>query len=247
MDSMQLRKRNAKTNQNTAQAQGSGQSMSPPEFKPTAGPEVKANAGGQTQQNSGPMLIAQSGAPIVDSTKEAWDHYFDGNGEAVDIGPNTTSALLNGDQFQYYHNRIIGGETTALNGNFSVSMTYDVFHIGRTNILYDIQVNGEDCIVTYTLYADDGFWDPNFLLEDGNGSSSYDYATYGGSSSGSSSGGNSSFGSSGSGRSSGESESTGWRSADGVGPNLELPGGTPYAYNTTTMRYAFKASEYQHL
>jgi hypothetical protein len=40
-------------------------------------------------------------------------------------------------------------------------MTKRVFHIGRTNVSYNVAPNS----VTYKLYDGDGFWDPDFIDE----------------------------------------------------------------------------------
>ena len=42
-------------------------------------------------------------------------------------------------------------------------MTYEIFHIGRTNVEYEF--NQDDRSVTYQLFFNDGFWDPDFIDE----------------------------------------------------------------------------------
>ncbi len=111
------------------------------------------------------MMLAANTAAVVDSTSAAWSHYMNGGGRSVDIGPNSIQSLLDHDTFKQKHARITGGLTTSLSGNFSVDMTSSVFHIGRTNVDYNVVVNGDQCTVTYTLFRGDGFWDVDFIDE----------------------------------------------------------------------------------
>jgi hypothetical protein len=112
--------------------------------------------------------------------------------------------LINSKTFQAKHARITGGLTTSLTGNFSVDLTSEIFHIGRTNVEYSVQVNGTQCTVTYTLFVNDGFWDVDFIDEN-------------------------TLGRLGIGR----------YQPDGMGPNLERFGGSPYHYNTATRAFTF--------
>jgi RHS repeat-associated protein len=111
------------------------------------------------------ILQTQNGPGVIDNTSDAWDHYMNGNGAAVNIGPNSIQALVNSQGFQSRHQRIISGKTNAMNGNFAVDMTSTVFHIGNTRVDYSIQCSGGDCYVKYTLFKGDGFWDVDFLDE----------------------------------------------------------------------------------
>lgn len=52
-----------------------------------------------------------------------------------------------------------------IEGNFSVDLTDETFHIGRTNVDYKVSSNGQSSSVTYTLFARDGFWDVDFIDE----------------------------------------------------------------------------------
>lgn len=144
--------------------------MSPPALF-GADPTSKGgeNAGNKQATPAGaptmaPMLMAQA-APVVDDNGQALWHYFNGGGRSVDLGPNTINLLLNHPDFQRRHARITGGLTTSLTGNFSVDMTGDMFHVGRTNVAYSVAVNGNQCTVTYTLFVNDGFWDPDYIDE----------------------------------------------------------------------------------
>lgn len=44
-------------------------------------------------------------------------------------------------------------------------MTEKMFHIGNTNVSYRVNSNGKASSVSYTLFVNDGFWDPDFIDE----------------------------------------------------------------------------------
>jgi hypothetical protein len=106
---------------------------------------------------------------IITNNKEAVLHYYNGNGEPVKIGENITNELLNTKDFQEQHNNIINGKAKSLNGNFGVNMENekDAFFIGNTKVDYEVTSSEDNktCTVTYTIYTDDGFWDPDFVKE----------------------------------------------------------------------------------
>ena len=102
---------------------------------------------------------------FIDSTYEATLYYLNGEGGTVSLGPNTINTLLTHDSFLYRHERIISGQTTALQGNFSVNLTTDIFHVGRTNVNYSINCSSGNCTATYTLFASDGYWDVDYIDE----------------------------------------------------------------------------------
>jgi len=101
----------------------------------------------------------------MENTAQAIKHYYNGRGTPVTLGNKTVDALIKSKKFQYHHNRIITGQTTRLIGNFSVNLEWIVFHVGDTNVNYSIEVGPESCTVTYELFADDGFWDVDYLAE----------------------------------------------------------------------------------
>ncbi len=101
----------------------------------------------------------------IETTAQATWHYFNGKGIAVSLGNDTINTLLNREDFLTRHNRIVSGKTTRLTGHFSVDMTSEVFHVGRTNVKYSISIIGDVCTVTYELFANDGFWDVDFVDE----------------------------------------------------------------------------------
>ncbi len=102
--------------------------------------------------------------PVVNNTEEATAHYYYGKGTAADVGDQSTIQLLSSDKFQAKHTKITSEKVQAT-GNFSVDLTDETFHIGRTNVDYSVGGNGNTSSVTYSLFSGDGFWDPNFVAE----------------------------------------------------------------------------------
>lgn len=161
------------------------------------------------QQLSGDNLwvgTKPGSGPVVNDTKEATAHYFNGNGEAADVGDQSTRELLSSSKFQTTHNKITSQEVEP-KGYFAVDLTNSTFHIGHTNVDYKVSGNGKSSSVTYTLFSRDGFWDPNFVAEKTLGKVFNKYKP------------------------------------DGMGPNLEQPGGTPYPYKTRERTFFFKPVE----
>ncbi|CAM1364292.1 RHS repeat-associated core domain-containing protein [Tenacibaculum xiamenense] len=101
----------------------------------------------------------------VDTTFEALILYLFGDGEPIALGNNSVHSLMNSSDFKYRHNRIISGKTTSSYGDFSVDLESDVYHIGETNVNYSFICSRKDCIVTYDLFVNDGFWDPDEFVE----------------------------------------------------------------------------------
>lgn len=104
-----------------------------------------------------------SGA-VVNNSKEATSHYFNGNGASADVGDASTIELLSSDKFQAKHTKITTQKVQA-KGDFSVDLTNSTFHIGNTGVDYNVSGNGTSSSVNYTLFARDGFWDPDFIDE----------------------------------------------------------------------------------
>ena len=156
----------------------------------------------QSNIKTKPQLIwdAQSQGVTIDNNWQATRHYLFGDGSAAHIGPKTTTSLLNSPEFLSTHKGIISGQTKS-SGMFNINMTKRVFHIGRTNVGYSIAPGGKS--VTYQLYINDGFWDPDFIDEKFLGPNSPYFKP------------------------------------DGMGPNLERFGGTPYPYIPTTITFPF--------
>jgi RHS repeat-associated protein len=99
------------------------------------------------------FLIPKISTITIDNTKEAFIHYFNGDGAPVTLGPSSISAIWNSEEFQLRHSRIVTGQTTRLIGDFGVNMEGLVFHIGKTNVDYAINCSIGNCTVTYDLFV----------------------------------------------------------------------------------------------
>ena len=120
---------------------------------------------GQTFAKSDLWVGFKSGSgAVVNNSKEAVSHYFNGNGAPADVGDVSTVELLSSDKFQAKHTKITSQKVQA-KGDFSVNLTGETFHIGNTGVDYSVSGNGKSGSVTYTLFARDGFWDPDFIDE----------------------------------------------------------------------------------
>ena len=102
----------------------------------------------------------------VNNTIEAWHHYKKGHGETADPGDYATQKLVSSPKFQ---DKFIEITTQVMDpkGVFSVDLTRNLvtFHIGRTNINYSVSHSDRFNQVIFELFAGDGFWDPNFPIE----------------------------------------------------------------------------------
>jgi hypothetical protein len=133
---------------------------------------VTANAKGVLNLKEGQSFAKENlwvgtksaSGPVVNNSKEATAHYYTGNGAAADVGDQSTRELLSSDKFQAKHQKITSEQVQA-KGDFSVKMTGSTFHIGNTGVDYSVTNNGTSSAVTYTLFARDGFWDPDFIDE----------------------------------------------------------------------------------
>ena len=99
----------------------------------------------------------------INSNFSAVMHYYFGNGEPVNIDNFTTSNLFNSSEFKNIHNNVTNKNKNE--GRFSIDMTGIMFHIGRTNGKYRKETNGKSSSITYTVFMNDGFWDPAFWSE----------------------------------------------------------------------------------
>ena len=144
---------------------------------------VKANSEGILNLSVGQVLnksnlwvgTKSKNGPVVNNSTEATAYYFFGDGKAADVGDQSTRELLSSDKFKEKLNKITTQKVES-EGYFSVDMTDKTFHIGRTNVDYKVSTNGTSNSVTFTLFSNDGFWDPDFIDEKclgGMGISSY--------------------------------------------------------------------------
>ena len=133
---------------------------------------IKANSEGILNLSVGHILnktnlwvgTKSTSGPVVNNTAEALVHYYLGEGKATDVGDQSTKELLSSEKYQSELNTITTTRVKS-KGSFSVDMTDKTFHIGHTNVDYEITSNGTSNSVTFTLFAKDGFWDPDFIDE----------------------------------------------------------------------------------
>ena len=184
---------------------------------------LNLQVGQQLSKNNLWVGTKSASGPVVNDTKEATAHYYNGNGAAADVGDQSTRQLLGSDRFQEKLAKITS-EKVAPNGFFKVDMKNlpNSFHIGNTGVDYSVSSNGTSSAVKFTLFTNtdknssnttDGFWDPNLAAEKG--------ANY-------------------------LESKTGLTidrfQPDEMGPNLEA-GGTPYPYKTRERTFFFKPVE----
>ena len=113
---------------------------------------------------------APTSSVTVNNTREATRHNLRGNGETADVGNASTNELLQSETFQSKHQRITSIADIDPDGFFAVDMTSSTFHIGRTQVKYDISQSGSSNSVKYGLFysnvwGSDGFWDVDFIDE----------------------------------------------------------------------------------
>lgn len=101
----------------------------------------------------------------LQTTAQAKALYYAGTGKPAALGNNVIKDLLNSNEFKLHNGNIVSGKTTRMSGNFGVNLTSVDFFVGRTDVTYSIQVNGNSATVTFNLFVNDGFWDPNFIAE----------------------------------------------------------------------------------
>ena len=102
----------------------------------------------------------------------------------------------------------------------------DAYFIGDTKVDYKITFSKDKktCFVTYTLFENDGFWDPDYIKESGG-----DFIDYL----------NKNF------LSNGPLYRDEHSIPDGLGPNLETPFGKPYRFNVQYITAEFPNPGYE--
>ena len=101
---------------------------------------------------------------VIDNTRDAWDHYKNGKGETVKLGPDTRMALRTHPEQQRRLERITSGRTSSSSGNYGVDLTGRVFHVGDTRVDYTSSCFGGTCKAIFTGFSGDGFWDVNVAV-----------------------------------------------------------------------------------
>ncbi len=107
-----------------------------------------------------------SNVPVVNNSTEATSHYFNGKGVAADVGWQSTNELISSEKFIEKFIKITT-QTVEPTGYFSVDLTTKPysFHIGNTNVDYRVEIGEDFNKVRFVLFARDGFWDPDFIVE----------------------------------------------------------------------------------
>jgi len=101
----------------------------------------------------------------IDSTRDATNHYRTGNGNPVNIGPNTIAALRTHPDQLMRQNRITSGNTTnPFEGNYNIDMTANAFFIGQTRVEYRATYGSKFVVIDFTAFVNDGFWDATDVL-----------------------------------------------------------------------------------
>jgi hypothetical protein len=109
----------------------------------------------------------ENGYRTIDSTSEAWHHYYTGNGTPVNIGPNTVAALKSHPEQLRRQSNITSGVTPEpYEGNYSVDLTRvkSTFYIGQTRVDYSATYGSKFAVIDFIGFTYDGFWDAVDLL-----------------------------------------------------------------------------------
>lgn len=97
---------------------------------------------------------------VVDDNAEAVNHYYNGNGEPAEIGPNSMDQILHSKTFKSLENEIMLGRKL-YKGSETLHLRSTIFHIGQTNVSYFTECfPSGNCYTKFTFFNGDGFWDP---------------------------------------------------------------------------------------
>lgn len=96
----------------------------------------------------------------VNSTFDAFLHYYFGDGDPIQNGPIALMAFMQTPEFRSIITNIVNGKTYGI-GDVNMTWIGGQFHIGHTQ--YSYQVIGQQVVIGYPI--NDGFWDPNFVDE----------------------------------------------------------------------------------
>ncbi|SPE76479.1 hypothetical protein FLACOL_00460 [Flavobacterium columnare] len=102
---------------------------------------------------------------VLKNTKQATDHYLNGDGSPAALDKGTQLELRNSKEYLRVVRRLVSGNANNLNGSFDVDMTSKVFHVGRTNVDYSTTCAGGNCTTTFTEFVNDGFYHVDFIDE----------------------------------------------------------------------------------
>ena len=102
---------------------------------------------------------------VLKSTKQATDHYLNGDGSPAKLDKGTQLELHNSKEYLWVVRRLVSGRANNLNGSFDVDMEFKVFHVGSTNVDYSTNCAGGNCTTTFTEFVRDGYYDPDYIDE----------------------------------------------------------------------------------
>ena len=115
---------------------------------------------------------------VIDSTKEAIKHYFEGNGEEVELGLKTQKALKKDPDYLRVLKRLQTGMANSRSNTFDVDLTNRIFHVGESNVDYSTSCTTGECTTVFEAFVRDGFRDPlNLGIEVYKGTP-YNYVPY---------------------------------------------------------------------
>ena len=124
------------------------------------------------------IINLEDNPTTIDSTAGAVFHYYFGNGEAADIGIVTRNLLRQDSDYLWVLNRLQNGTANSITDVFAINFTFDVFHIGNSNVEYATSCSNGNCTTTFTAFANDSFSDPFDIGVEDIGGTPYNYIPY---------------------------------------------------------------------
>jgi hypothetical protein len=97
---------------------------------------------------------------VINTTKEALTHYFEGDGESVQLGGATKLSVRSHPLVVRQSVALRSGKAKHLTDNLSVELVGKVFHVGKTRVDFATNCQSGSCTTTYKAFDGDGFWDP---------------------------------------------------------------------------------------
>jgi hypothetical protein len=125
---------------------------------------------------------------MISSTGMAVKKYFRGDGGMVELDNTTKNALRNHPLVKRQINALKNGTAKNLNGNLSVDLTDEMFHVGKTGVVFNTICLQKTCTTGFvgfvntdgfsTAISPDGFVDPIDIGVEIWGGTSYLYIPY---------------------------------------------------------------------
>ena len=128
--------------------------------------DYSKGVGAGTTINKWDLWIENSSTdiPVVKNNLEALIQYYLGNGEMVDVGDKAANIIFKSAEFLFVYG-LLESLTYNFDGYFTIDMTRRLFHIGHTNVRFDLSVGDNVNTIEFTTYNRDGFYDPRFISE----------------------------------------------------------------------------------